>query len=125
MDIQQHLLRGVTRTNWVLLAGASLLGWVVSPPAFARGILFGGLIVTVGFHMLYRTLKKAFNSPRRASFPAVMARYYARFVVSGVIIFFLISKRIVDPLGLLVGLSVVVASIILTTALSVRRLWDS
>ena len=125
MDIQQRLFKFVTFTNWLLFIGGSLLAWVMAPPAFARGILFGGLIVTVGFHLLYRTLKKAFRVPRRASFPGVMSRYYLRLVVTGIIIFFLISRNIVDPLGLLVGLSVVVASIIVATGLSVRRLWDT
>lgn len=125
MDIQQHFFRIVTRTNWIFFAVTSILGWLATPPLFARGILFGGLIVTLSFHLLHRSLKKAFRDPRRASFPKVMARYYIRLVVVGIIIFLLISRGIVDPLGLLIGLSVVVASIMTATVVEARRLLRS
>jgi hypothetical protein len=44
-------------------------------------------------------------------------------VISGGIIFLLISKHIVHPLGLLAGLSVVVASMFLATVLELMRLF--
>ena len=59
MNIQQRVLKFVTIANWVLLTVAGLLGFLVSPPEFAWGIVGGGLIVTINFHLLYRTLKKA------------------------------------------------------------------
>ncbi len=109
---QQHLLKFITYTNWILFFVASVLGLILSPPDFARGIIFGGLIVTINFHLLYRTLKKAFKPKHLSSLSVILAKRYFRFIVSGFIIFFLISKHYVDPLGLLIGLSVVVASII-------------
>ena len=115
MEIQQRLLKFVTRTNWVLFFLASISGVVILPPDFSRGIIFGGLIVTINFHLLYRTLKKAFRPSRLASYRVVLAKYYIRFLISGVIIFVLISGHYVDPLGLFIGLSVVVASIMLAT----------
>ena len=115
MEIQQRLLKFVTRTNWVLFFLASISGVVILPPDFSRGIIFGGLIVTINFHLLYRTLKKAFRPSRLSSHRVVLAKYYIRFLISGVIIFVLISGHYVDPLGLFIGLSVVVASIMLAT----------
>ena len=115
MEIQQRLLKFVTRTNWVLFILASISGVVILPPDFSRGIIFGGLIVTINFHLLYRTLKKAFRPSRLSSHRVVLAKYYIRFLISGVIIFVLISGHYVDPLGLFIGLSVVVASIMLAT----------
>ena len=122
VDIEQQLLKTVIRANWVLFVAASLIAWATAAPAVARGVFLGGLIVTVSFHLLYRTLRKAFRPPHVASFPVVMAKYYVRFAVTGVIIFFLISRRIVHPIGLLIGLSIVVISIILAT---VRVAWQS
>ena len=52
----------------------------------------------------------------------MLAKYYARLIVVGFIIFILISQHYVDPLGLLVGLSVVVASIILATFREVAKM---
>jgi hypothetical protein len=49
-------------------------------------------------------------------------KYYLRFFVSGLIIFFLIAKDVVHPLGLFVGLSIVVCSILLATACEVKKL---
>jgi hypothetical protein len=45
----------------------------------------------------------------------ILGKYYIRFTISGLMIFVLISEHFVDPLGLFVGLSVVVASIMLAT----------
>ena len=82
---------------------------------FTAGIICGGLIVTINFHLLNRTLKKAFRPPHLASVRVILAKYYIRFIISALIIFILISNHFVNPLGLFVGLSVVVASITLAT----------
>ncbi len=123
MKIQQRLLKFVTRTNWVLLVGASLVGLVAAPLDFAWGIIAGGLIVTINFHLLYRTLKNALTPPYLASHHVVLAKYYLRFMASGLVIFVLISQRWVNPIGLFIGLSVVVVSIMLATLLEFKNLF--
>ena len=122
MKIQERILKFVTRTNWVLLVLTSALGLAFLPVDFAKGIIFGGLIVTVNFHLLSRTLKKALTPPHLSSHNVVLAKYYFRFFVSGVILLFLIQGKYVAPLGLFVGLSVVVASIFMATILEVSKL---
>ncbi len=123
MNIQQRLLIFITRSNWILLLAVSITGLMMSPPDFARGIIFGGLIVTINFHLLYRTLKKALRPPHLSSHNIIIAKYYIRFIVSGFIIFVLISGHHVNPLGLFVGLSVVVVSITLATLLELKKLF--
>lgn len=122
LDIQKRILKFITIANWAIFIIASIAGIYATPPAFARGIIFGGLIVTVNFHLLYRTLRKAFKPPHISSHNIVLAKYYFRFFISGIIIFILISKHIVNPLGLFIGLSVVVASIMLATLLEFKKL---
>ena len=122
MDIQERILSFVTRANWILFSAASMFGLIATSPEFARGIIFGGLLVTVNFHLLAKTLKKALTPPRLASPNAVLAKYYIRFVASGFIIFILIAGHFVNPVGLVLGLSVVVASIILATLREVKKL---
>ncbi len=122
MEIQQRLIQFVKRANWVLFAVVSLAGLLLAPADFARGVIFGGLIVPITFHLSARTHKKALTPPRLASHQAIIAKYYLRFIASGIIIFFLISQHIVNPLGLFIGLSVVVASITLATLMEVKRL---
>ncbi len=122
MKIQQRLLAFVIRTNWILFLSLSLLAVWLSSPAFTRGVVCGGLLVLVNFHLLARTLNRALTPPHLASTGSVLAKYYIRFVISGVIIFFLISTHFVNPLGLLVGLSVVVGSIMLATLCELTKL---
>ena len=123
MVIEQRLIKFITITNWVLFFIGSIVGFLITTPNFAKGIIFGGLIVTINFHMLSRTLKKAFRPPHLASHNVILAKYYLRFIVSGFIIFVLISKNYVDPIGLFIGLSVVVASIMLATICEVKKLF--
>ena len=122
MGSQERIVKFITATNWILLGLTSLVAFFLMPPAFARGVTFGGLIVTVNFHLLSRTLKKAFRPPHLSPVNAILAKYYIRFIISGIIIFFLIRNQYVNPLGLVVGLSVVVASMFLATILEVKKL---
>jgi hypothetical protein len=122
VEIQERILAFVTRSNWIIFVTASGLGFLLFPPGFARGIFFGGILVTVNFHLLGRTLKKSLTPPHLASHHLVLAKYYLRFFISGCIIFLLIISDLVNPVGLLIGLSIVVFSIILATIREVTRL---
>mgnify|MGYP006303101665 CR=1 FL=1 len=115
MVIQQRLLKFIIRTNWILFAVTGIVGFMTAPPPFAMGIVAGGLIATVNFHLLYRTLKRSLKPPHIASHNAVLVKYYIRFIASGIILFLLIAGGYVAPLALFIGLSIVVASIMLGT----------
>jgi hypothetical protein len=122
LDIQQRIIKFVTRSNWILFGAATIAGFVIFSRSVALGILFGGLLVTINFHLLAKTLKKALTPPHLASHNLVLAKYYLRFLVSGFIIFLLIAGHIVHPVGLVIGLSIVVFSIILATLCEVKKL---
>ena len=122
MEIQKRILTFVTRSNWILFLAASSLGFLLLPADFARGVLFGGLLVTVNFHLLAGTLRKALTPPHLSSHNVVIAKYFLRFIGSGFIIFILIAGNFVNPLGLIIGLSVVVFSIMLATLCEITKL---
>jgi len=122
VEIQQRILKFVSRTNWILFIGISIMGFVLLPADFARGIVFGGLLVTVNFHLLARTLQKALTPQHLSSHNVVIAKYFMRFIGSGFIIFVLIAGHFVHPLGLIIGLSVVVCSIMLATLCEFKKL---
>jgi hypothetical protein len=122
MDIQKRILTFVTRSNWILFLAASVLGFMLLPSDFAKGVLFGGLLVTVNFHLLAGTLRKALTPPHLASHNLVIAKYFLRFIGSGFIIFVLIAGKFVNPVGLVIGLSVVVISIMLATLCEITKL---
>ena len=126
MNIHQRMIKFVTTTNWFLFVVGSILGFINTSPRFAMGIFAGALLVTLNFHFLRHTLYKALDPSRQASARSVMGvvliKYYIRFAISGMVIFALIKGNIVDPLGLIPGLSVVVVSIIAATTLELTRL---
>jgi len=120
MSIQQKLLTFIVRSNWLLLIIAGTIGNLTATPEVTLGIVAGGLIVTINFHLLYRTLKKSLTPPYLASPNVVLVKYYIRFIISGLIILLLIAGGYVNPLGLFIGLSVVVASIFLATLYALK-----
>ena len=123
MDIQERVIKFIMWSNWIIFAGVILAGLLinVSRPQLA-GLLAGGLIATLNFQMLYRNLKRSILQSTAPSHNAVLGKYYIRFIISGIIIFWLISGQHVHPVGLLIGLSIVVASIFLATIREVRKL---
>ena len=122
MRIERELLRFITLTNWVLFCGVTVGGFILAPRHVAWGIFAGGLIVTVNFQLLYRSLKQSLTPPHVANVKTVLGKYYLRFLVSAVIIYVLIADHYVNPLGLIIGLSVVVTSILLATLNEIRKI---
>ena len=126
-DIQKIVIF-VTRTNWILLVVASLVSLMIAPAKVYIGVLLGGLIVSINFYLLEKTIVNNFcpevvSEKGRSLVGNVLVKYYIRFVISGGLVFLLISNHIVHPLGLLAGLSVVVASMFLATMLELKRLF--
>ncbi|MDP2646188.1 MAG: ATP synthase subunit I [Desulfobacterales bacterium] len=122
MIIQQRIFKFVARANWVLLLMAGAVAGALLPQDFTLGIIAGGLIVTLNFHLLYRSLKKFLSPPYLFSTRKVLVKYHLRFVSSILLIFILISREYVHPGGLLMGLSVVVASITLAGLVEARKI---
>lgn len=116
----------ITVANWFILFACGLVSVAAATQEFALGVILGGLIIAVNFHLLKNSLKKMFDPKivlSRGRFVVFnsMVKYYLRFTVSAVIIYLLLSKQIVNPVGLLIGLSVVVASILAATLLELTR----
>lgn len=121
-SLQARLLRFTVRANIVVFALFSLLSLLVPLEKFTRGTLCGGLLVTFNFFLADRSLQRSFRDGGPPPiFAVVMAKHYLRFLVTGAIIFWLISSRLVHPLGLLLGLSVVVVSLLAASVVAVRQ----
>ncbi len=89
-----------------------ILSLVFMSMNFTMGILFGGLISIANYYWLYLSLRKAFRQLSDRSKTAVMVKYYIRFALTGVVLYFILTKTQADVIGLLLGLSVVVINII-------------
>ena len=121
MRIEKRLLKFITFTNWILFLAVTISGFILAPGPFAWGIVAGGLLVTINFHLLYRSLRQALTPPHIANTRVILGKYYIRFFLSAFIIFVLIADHWVNPLGLIIGLSVVVTSFFIATFNEIRR----
>jgi hypothetical protein len=106
--------------NWVVLTVLVLVGLLWQGPKFALGVLLGGVVVNVNFHLLHRTLKGVFEavqmSPDEARGKAqafFAARQLLRFLALVAIVYLLVGRGWVNIFGLLVGLSTVVLTLVL------------
>ncbi len=123
-SLEERLVKHVVYANWVIFALASGIGLYVASAPFAMGIICGGLITVVNFHLLSRTLQNALDPGPGTNHRVVVARYYLRFLISGLLIFGLLIFKIVHPIGLFVGLSVVVAGILMALILELKYVFS-
>jgi len=109
----QKVSKEIRTVNWIILLFLGLISYFFMSSAFTLGIILGGLIITVNFNMLQHTIRNAFGKDgvMTAKKNAIIAKYYFRLVIVGLIIYILITKAFVDPIGLTIGLSTVVISI--------------
>ncbi len=101
--------------NWIILAIVSALSYIFLPLNFTLGILAGGVISIANFYGLTTSLKKAFSNVSGRTKSFLMIRYYMRFILTGVVIYFLLTRTEISVFGLLIGLSLVVVNIIGST----------
>ena len=102
--------------NWVFLAALFIPSLIFAPLKFALGVLLGGFISIINFHWLSRGLQSAFQNlgdEGNIKTP-VMLKYCIRLVITGIVLYLLITGGAVNVVGLIVGLSVVVINIIIT-----------
>lgn len=120
--VEDPLLQKVRVMNGVIFALLLLGSLILMTPWFTLGVGMGGLIILANFHILYRVLRKAFIPEQLASPKVVIVKYYLRLLGTGIILYLLIAKRMVDPLGLVVGLSVVVINLTLLGCNEMRKI---
>ena len=116
--------------NWLVLAGLVVAGFIWRGREFALGILVGGLVAVINFHLLHQALKgmlerAATPSPEEAKGRAkafFAARQMLRFFALLAVIFLLVSQGWVNIIGLVVGLSTVVLTLILAAIIEVIKL---
>jgi len=107
--------------NWVVLAVFVLASAILFSLAFTLGVLLGGLISIVNYHWLCRDVKKVFAHLTDRAKSRIMFKYYLRFGVTAIVLYFIVSSRIVDVIGLLIGLSTVIVNIALSAVVTLSK----
>jgi hypothetical protein len=116
---------------WVILGISVLISAAFLPYPFTLGLLVGGVVSIANFYWLAKDLKKLFGqfsegvTEKRAKY-CILMKYYLRFIVTGIVLYFVITRMPVSVIGLVVGLSIVVISIVLAIVIenlinSIRR----
>jgi diacylglycerol kinase len=118
MDITSP--RHLKIANWIVLAVLVAVGFFWRGQEFALGVLVGGLVVVINFHLLHRALKSTLgqmaNHPQEGASRArafFAARQLLRFFALLAIIYLLVGQGWVNIFGLLLGLSTVVITLML------------
>jgi hypothetical protein len=107
--------------NWGMLGVFVLISAFLFSPKFTLGVLLGGLISIVNYHWLYRDVKSVFQHLNDRAKSRIMFKYYIRFGVTAIVLFFIVSSQIVDVIGLLIGLSTVIINIVLTAIVALKK----
>ena len=100
--------------NWLVLLCFSLASYFSMSPYWTAGVILGGLVAIANFNVLQHTVRRAFSPEgihQGARF-SIVGKYYLRLLALGVILYVLITRGWIDPVGLAVGLSTVVLSIV-------------
>ena len=107
------LLKILGKSNWIILMVLGSASFFIMNSFFTLGVILGGLFIIANFSLLQHTVRSAFadDGTMKKKRAAIIAKYYFRLAITGIIIYILVSNGWVDPIGLVVGLSVVVISI--------------
>jgi len=112
-------IRLMNAAVWISMIGASLL---FSPWRFTVGVIAGGLVILTNFHLLSRVLKSGLTPGQLTTPMSVIAKYYLRLLGTALVLYLLIAYRLVDPFGLILGLSVVVINLTLVGCNEMRKI---
>ena len=116
MDLAQgRLVRGLWWGNLITFAVLSAGALVLFTPYVALSLMVGGVIALINFRLLQASVNRALLLGKRAAVGTTLLKYYLRFAATALVIFILVRQGLVEPLGLLVGLSVVVITIFVWT----------
>ena len=109
------------RRNWLVLAALLVCSLPLANSRLSLGILAGGLVAIGGFSWMQRSLRKLLEHPGSGSRSRFQFGYLLRLAALGCCLAVLVAVVKVDPLGLVVGLSVVVINLIGLTIQRVLR----
>jgi hypothetical protein len=126
------LVRWVVIFSGLLLIVLAAGSWYIFNWPFARSVLIGGMLVNGSFWLLKRDIQRLMQRVVDAegrqgaalSFEKTrfFLRFYARLIVLGLLLFVLASQVVIDVIGLTLGLTTVMFSVVII-GLSTEKCW--
>ena len=110
--IESYARELIEAGSLVMLLLLILLGVLVRSYTFALGIFIGGIVAVINHYGLYKSLRSVLSAAaqrgEKGGVPQTVFSFYVRLVFSGIVIFLALRGGFADPIGILVGASVVV-----------------
>lgn len=114
-DMLHPVLIKVGAVNAAASAIAVSTSAILASAFVVFSILMGAVIGVINLSLLARTIKNGFSfNPEKAQW-FVIKRYYIRLLTTLVIIGILVSRNIVEPVGLIIGFSVIMMTTLAAT----------
>lgn len=115
MDPLEQLPASLHRRNWWILAVLLAVSLPFANWPFTAGILAGGLVVIGGFAWLQRSLRRLLSEPGTGARARYQFGYVIRLIMLAGVLALLIAVVKIHPVGLAIGLSVVVINLLWLT----------
>ena len=110
--LEAHSREFVEAGSLVMLLLLILLGVLIRSYTFSLGVFVGGIIAVVNHYGLYKSLRSvllaAAEHGEKRGVPQTVFAFYIRLIFSGVVIFLSLRGGFANPIGILIGASVVV-----------------
>jgi hypothetical protein len=101
-------MRRIWRLDALLLAIMVALSVAAWDLRFTVGVALGGVIILINFRILTGTVRRVLAPGQTHPVKTAVTTYYLRLMATALVLAVLIISGLADPIGLLVGLSVVV-----------------
>lgn len=113
MSDWDQIYRDLNRQSWFILLVLSSISYFFMSHSNTLGIIVGGCMIIANFNFLQATIRKAFQreEPARTGKALLIVKSFFRIFILGGVLYLLITRGLVDPVGLTIGLSTVVFSI--------------
>lgn len=128
------MMRYIVYCSIILSCVFVVAGWLWYDWYFARSVLIGAVLVNLSFYLLKRDIEQLVSrvadgtsgteTTRRIDKIKFFIKFYARLGVLGLLIFIAVAKVGVHMVGLLLGLSIIVFSVIIVGVVKGRKIYS-
>jgi hypothetical protein len=112
--IESYARELIEAGSLIMLLLLILLGVLLRSYAFALGIFVGGIIAIINHYGLYKSLRSVLSAAaergQKSGAGQTLFAFYFRLLFSGIVIFLSLRAGFADPIGILIGASVVVVN---------------
>ena len=120
---EQKILRLIQLVSLILTVIFAIGGYVLRSPTFALSVLFGSVLVNGSFWILKRDAEQVLNRVASSAAEASRAvqrmervrfvvKFYAKLIVLGLLLYAASTRMQLDMIGVALGLSTVMLSVI-------------